>query len=331
MSKRSIIALGQAGVDFVGREPNTSLQNMRTFEKAGGGTPANTAVGLAKLGIPVLFMGKVGNDSFGHFLAESLKSNGVDISEIKFDHIAKTTIGFESTLDEPELLLYGEPGPHILLTKEEINRDCFHKDVILFLFGSMTLTHNPGRETTFYAVDEALKQGIPVSFDPNLRIALWPSKLEAKKTILIALSKANIVKLSFTEYCFLSGYEDEEKMNDFRKKYNIELLFVTSRDGCYYCNETASGFTKGFEVEVRDTTGAGDGFCAGFLYYILQLKAARLQTLRSLTEKQLIDMVTFANACGAITTMKLGVIPALPRLEEIKTFLMKQGQKLDYS
>ncbi len=325
MSKRRVIAVGQAGVDFVGCEPNTSLQNMRTFEKAGGGTPTNTAVGLAKLGISVLFMGKVGDDSFGRFLAESLKSNGVDITELIFDYTAKTTIGFESTLDNPELLLYGEPGPHILLKKEEINKKCFHRETSLFLFGSMTLTHNPGRETTFYAVDEALKQDIPVSFDPNLRLSLWPSKAEAKKIGLMAIAKANIVKLSFDEYRFLSDYEDAEKLNDFRQYHTIDLLFVTSCDGCYYCNETVSGFTNGFEVEVRDTTGAGDGFCAGFLYKILQLKAARSQALSSLTEEQLDDMARFANACGALTTMKLGVIPALPVLEEINAFLMEQG------
>ncbi|MHA1169871.1 MAG: carbohydrate kinase family protein, partial [Candidatus Hodarchaeales archaeon] len=255
MKKQSVIALGQAGADFVGREPNTSLQNMRTFEKAGGGTPANTAVGLAKLGFSVLFIGKLGDDSFGHFLAETFKLNGVDISELKFDQTAKTTIGFESTLDNPELLLYGEPGPHVLLKKEEINQNCFHKDTSLFLFGSMTLTHNPGRETTFYAVDEALKRDIPVAFDPNIRIALWPSKEEAKKTVLGALSKANIVKLSFEEYHFLSDYEDEKKLNDFRQEYTIDLLFVTSRDGCYYCNEKSLGFVRGFDVEVKDTTG----------------------------------------------------------------------------
>jgi sugar/nucleoside kinase (ribokinase family) len=327
MSKRNVIALGQAGVDFVGREPNTSLQDMHTFEKAGGGTPANTAVGLAKLGIPVLFIGKVGNDSFGHFLAETLKFNGVDVSELIFDKTVKTTIGFESTLKNPELLIYGDPGPHILLKKEEINLSCFQNDTYLFLFGSMTLTHNPGREATFYAVDEALKKDIPVSFDPNLRISIWPSDREAKKTIRRALSKANIVKLSFDEYCFLSNYDDAEKMNDFRQTYNIDLLFVTSRKGCYYCSKKASSFVKGFEVEARDTTGAGDGFCTGFLYKILQLKAAQSQSLSNLSNEQLTSIATFGNASGALTTTKLGVIPALPTLEEINSFFMKQSKK----
>jgi sugar/nucleoside kinase (ribokinase family) len=326
MGRQSVVALGQAGVDFVGREPNTSLQNMRTFEKAGGGTPANTAVGLAKLGIPVLFIGKVGDDSFGHFLAESLESNGVDVSGVTFDQTAKTTIGFESTLENPELLLYGEPGPHILLKKDEINRNCFHIDTSLFLFGSMTLTHDPGRETTFYVAGEALDKGIPVSFDPNLRLALWQSEAEAKKIVLRALSMANIVKLSFDEYCFLSDHEDEKGMEDFRLRHDLDLLFVTSRNGCYYCNKRASGFSEGFEVEVRDTTGAGDGFCTGLLYKVLQLEAAHSPSLGGLSDEQLVDVARFANASGALTTTKLGVIPALPTLEEINELFITKSQ-----
>jgi fructokinase len=326
MNEWRVIALGQAGVDFVGREPDTSLKDMRTFEKAGGGTPANTAVGLAKLGIPVMFIGKVGDDSFGHFLAYSLKSNGVDVSEFQFDKTAKTTIGFESTLDEPELLIYGDPGPHILLQKNEINQSCFQQKSSLFLYGSMTLTHNPGREATLFAADLAIKNNIPISFDPNLRLSIWPSTKEAQKTVKNALQKANIVKLSFEEFKFLSGYNETEKINDFRQAYSIDLIFVTVRNGCYYCNRSSQGFVKGVEIDVIDTTGAGDGFCAGFLYKILTLKVTGSRSLGDLSDEQLAEIGRFANAAGALTTMKRGVIPALPTFDEINSFL-KEHQR----
>lgn len=327
MDVSKVIALGQAGVDFVGREQSTSLKDMHTFQKAGGGTPANTAVGLTKLGIPVMFIGKVGDDSFGHFLADTLKNNGVDVSEFKFDKTAKTTIGFESTLEEPELLLYGDPGPHILLKKSEINQIYFQKGSQLFLFGSMTLTHNPGRKTTLFAADLAIKNNIPISFDPNIRLAIWPSIKEAKNTVKKALRKANIVKLSYDEFQFLSVYKEMEKINDFRQEYQIDLLFVTKKNGCFFCNKDNHGFVKGQGVKVLDTTGAGDGFCAGFLYKILKLNAADSQSLGNLSKEQLVEIAEFANAAGAMTTMKLGVIPALPALDDIISFLKKYQKK----
>jgi len=321
MDEPKVIALGQAGVDFVGREKNTALKDMITFEKAGGGTPANTAVGLAKLGVPVLFIGKVGDDSFGHFLADSLQKNGVDVSGMKYDKEVPTTIGFESTLQEPELLIYGAPGPHIRLTQNEIEESRFQKGIPLFLFGSMTLTNNPGRNTTFYAADLARKQGIPISFDPNLRLALWPDEKEAKNTVREALSKANIVKLSYDEYKLLAGNRDTEKIIDFREEYSIDLLFVTRKNGCFYSSQSCSGFVGGREVDAVDTTGAGDGFCAGFLYKLLSCKATDSLSLGNLDDRQLREIAVFANASGALTTLKRGVIPALPTLREIETVI----------
>jgi len=327
MKVRKVIAFGQAGVDFVGREQNTSLKDMLSFQKAAGGTPANVAVGLAKLGIPVMFVGKVGDDSFGHFLADTLQANGVDISELRFDKTAKTTIGFESTLEEPELLIYGDPGPHILIRKDEISPNYFEKDSI-FHFGSMTLTHNPGRETTFFAVDLAIEKSLFISFDPNLRLSIWPNVEEAKETVKQALKKANLVKLSFDEFKILSDFEKIEKIEEFRSEYDIDLLVVTSgAEGSFYCNKHHHGFVKGKKVKVLDTTGAGDGFFAGLLYKIIQLNAADSTSLNNLTEEQFTEITEFANAAGAITTMKLGVIPALPTLREIDAFLTEHRGK----
>lgn len=320
-----VIAFGQAGVDFVGREQNTSLKEMLTFEKAAGGTPANVAVGLAKLRISVMFFGKVGDDSFGHFLADTLQANGVDVSELRFERTAKTTIGFESTLEEPELLIYGAPGPHILIRKDEVSERCFQENSI-FHFGSMTLTHNPGREATFFAADLAIKKGLFISFDPNLRLSIWSNVMEAKETVKRALEKAHLVKLSFDEFKVLSGFEETERINDFRSEYDIDLLFITlGAKGSFYCNRYHHGFAKCKKVEVLDTTGAGDGFCAGLLYKVIQLNAADSISLSNLTEEQLIEITEFANAAGALTTMRLGVIPALPTIEKINTFM--QGHR----
>jgi len=338
-----VIAFGQGGFDPAGREtdmPHAAgtppvydsllvsdpLKGTITFRWAVGGTPANTACGLAKLGVKVMFVGKMADDIFGHFFADTLRTQGVDVSELRFDQTKKTEVGFDSSdLEKKGTLFSRPPAAYHLITKEEISAHYFQKKSI-FLFGAVTLSRNPAREATLFAAEIARKRDLTIAFDPNLRLGMWSDVEEAKELLKISLGKADIVKLSLNEFKIVSDSKDIKEANQLRVEYGIKFLVVTlGAKGAYFCNECNQGFVEGYQVEVLDTTGAGDGFFAGLLYKIIQLKAVDPDSLSSLSREQLVEITEFANAAGALTTGKLGVAPALPTAEEIGALQKKEN------
>jgi len=341
MSITKVVAFGQGGFDPAGRESGTPqrintpsvleyspLKGTISFRWAAGGTPANTACGLAKLGIPIMFVGKMADDIFGHFFADTLQANGVDVSELKLDKTTKTSVRIDSTaLEQPAILFSRPPAAYDLMRKDEISARYFQENSI-FLFGAVTLARSPSREATFFAADLAIKKGLLIAFDPNLRPGMWASIEEAKEMIKRSLKKANLVKLSFNEFKIVSGFEQIERASQLLLEYDIDLLIVTlGGKGAFYCNRLNQGFVEGKRVKVLDTTGAGDGFFAGIVYKIIQLNAADSISLSNLTEEELVEITEFANAAGALTTMKLGVMSALPTLEEINACLTEHRGK----
>lgn len=341
MNISKVITFGQGGFDPAGRETdiphpvNTppvydSLLNCDpltgtiSFRWAVGGTPANTACGLGRLGISVMFVGKMADDVFGRFFADTLKANRVDTSELRFDETTRTGVSFDSgALEKTGLLFSKPPAAYHLIRKDEISPHYFQKNAI-FLFGAVTLSRDPAREATFFAADLAIEKGLLVAFDPNLRPGMWPSIEEAREMIKRSLKKANLVKLSLNEFRIISGSEEIEKINQLRLEYDIDLLIITlGAKGAFYCNRCNQGLVKSKRVKVLDITGAGDGFFAALLYKIIQLNSADSISLSNLTKEQLVKITEFANAAGGLTTTKLGVVPALPTIEEINAFLKK--------
>jgi sugar/nucleoside kinase (ribokinase family) len=171
------------------------------------------------------------------------------------------------------------------------------------------------------AVDQARAGGALVSFDPNLRPALWASLEEAREWMLRGAQSADVLKVSEEELAFLLGGDDlplEAAARKFHGKTGAQLLFVTlGANGCLWVNAQGWGTVPAPRVNPVDTTGAGDAFVAGLLYGLIRSG----QPLATLEPGKLAAMVRFANAAGALTTEKRGAIPALPQLEAILALL----------
>ena len=118
----SIITFGEMLIDFVPTTNGVSLSNATTFIKAAGGAPANVAVGLARLGLSCGFMGQVGNDAFGHFLAHTLQENNVDTTELKFSPRARTALAFVSLKadGERDFMFYRHPSADMLYSPDQV-------------------------------------------------------------------------------------------------------------------------------------------------------------------------------------------------------------------
>ena len=311
------ICLGELLIDFVPTVTGVNLIEAPAFIKAAGGAPGNVAVGLARLGVRSAFMGKVGDDPFGHFLANALAEVGVDVSPLRFSAEARTALAFVSLRadGEREFMFYRHPSADMLFTPREVDVDAIQRAKLLH-FGSISLIGEPSRSATLYAVDAARAAGCLVSYDPNLRLPLWPDAEAARTGMLLGLQKAHVVKLSDDESEFLTGMSQLEDAGKALWHDELKLMVVTrGRAGCVYLTRDFSGAVESFTVDAVDATGAGDGFVAGLLQGLLADPA----TFQD--EARLRELCRFANAVGALATTARGAIPALPDREQVQRFL----------
>src|SRR2546421_9773739 len=176
MSTMDVVTCGELLIDFVATEVGVTLAQASQFQKAPGGAPANVAVGIARLGHRVGFMGQVGDDEFGHFLADTLSRNAVDIGGLRFSTQARTALAFVSLLahGERDFMFYRHPSADMLWRCEDVD-PAYLASARIFHYGSISLIHEASRNATFTALDYAKHNGAVISYDPNLRLPLWSS------------------------------------------------------------------------------------------------------------------------------------------------------------
>ncbi|PHT56795.1 putative fructokinase-6, chloroplastic [Capsicum baccatum] len=316
-----VVCFGEMLIDFVPTTSGLSLAEAPAFKKAPGGAPANVAVGISRLGGSSAFIGKVGEDEFGYMLADILKENNVNSDGMRFDPGARTALAFVTLRKdgEREFMFYRNPSADMLLQEDELDLELIRKAKV-FHYGSISLITEPCKSAHIAAARAAKDAGVILSYDPNLRLPLWPSAESAREGILSIWDTADIIKISEEEISFLTQGEDPYDDNVVRKLYhpNLKLLLVTEGpEGCRYYSKDFSGRVKGIKVDAVDTTGAGDAFVAG----ILSQLASDVSLLQD--ESKLRDALSFANACGALTVMERGAIPALPTREVVLNTLVK--------
>ena len=318
-----VICLGEALIDFVPTVTPTTLIDAPAFQKAPGGAPANVAVGLARLGTPSAFMGKVGDDAFGRFLARTLADAGVDIAPLRFTDEARTALAFVSLRadGDREFMFYRHPSADMLFAPEEVDLVALRAAKVLH-YGSISLISEPSRSATLHAIGAAREAGLILSCDPNLRVALWPDAAAARAGLRLAMQEAQIVKLSEDEVAFLTGSDDlatAARAGLWGER--TELMVITRGPrGCVYLTPDRQGEVAGCPVEAIDTTGAGDGFVAGLLHGLV--RGDPTAALRS--DAGLRSLCRFACAVGALATTERGAIPALPTRDRVERLLQQQ-------
>ena len=310
--KYDVIALGELLIDFTMNGHSDQGNNM--FEACPGGAPCNVLALLNKMGKKTAFVGKVGEDQFGRLLKETITEAGIDASNLKMDSEVNTTLAFVHTFPDGdrEFSFYRNPGADMMLAEDEVD-PAFIGQTRIFHFGTLSMTHEGVKAATKKAVQAAKAAGCLVSFDPNFRPPLWNSLDLAKEQMEYGFGVCDILKISDNEIQFVSGKEDyDEGIAYLQEKYQIPLILLTmGKDGsrAYYKGMRVE--RPGFSVKTIETTGAGDTFCGSSLNYILE------HDFDSLTEDELGEMLTFANAAAAIVTTKKCAIRAMPAKEEV--------------
>lgn len=311
-----VVALGELLIDFTNN--GVSGQGNGMYEANPGGAPCNVLSCLQKLGHSTAFIGKVGKDSFGTLLKDVIQEQGICTDGLIFDKMVPTTLAFVHTDPDGDrdFSFYRNPGADMMLRKEEVDERLIQSAKI-FHFGSLSMTSVQAEEATRYAIETAKRNGALVSFDPNLRPALWSDLKMAKEKIQYGFSQCDILKISDNEVEFITGEQDIEKgVLKIIEQYHIPLICATlGRDGskAFHLGNIITG-NPFYSDRTIETTGAGDTFCGCMLHFILQYG------MDGLSPEILKEMLSYANAAACLITTRKGALRVMPSISEIDNF-----------
>ena len=308
-----VVALGELLIDFAAK--STDKKGYPTMVANSGGAPGNFLAALNAYGRKTAFLGKVGNDAFGHLLLGTLEEAGIETKGIVVDGSVFTTLAFV-TFDENgdrSFSFARKPGADTQLTWEEIDKSLID-DARVFHFGTLSLTDEPVRTATQKAVAYAREKGKLITCDPNLRKPLWPSEDAVREQMLWSLRQADVVKISDNEVEFLWNCTPEEGADKLLKEFGVSLAMVTlGPDGCLLKTKNASFLASCPKVHPIDTTGAGDIFGGSALSRLLELE----KSIDALTEEDLAYIGSFAAAAASLSTEVSGGIPSIPEKDAV--------------
>ena len=313
-----VVALGELLVDFT--DNGLSEQGNTLFEANPGGAPCNVLAMLKKLDRSCAFIGKVGDDLFGRRLRAVAEAAGICMDYLAVDRETRTTLAFVEKLanGDRDFSFYRNPGADMMLTEEDLPLKVL-ADCRVFHFGTLSMTHEGVRQATRKAIDCAKAGGALISFDPNLRPPLWNDLEEARTQISYGLAHCDVLKIADNELEFMTGEKDFDKGAAILREWypNIRLLNVTAGpEGSYSYYKDLRVFRPALKLGgTIETTGAGDTFCACMLNFVLE------HGLVELTEKDLGDMLSFANAAAYLVTTRKGVIRSMPEREQVEVLL----------
>lgn len=295
---KKVYSIGELLIDFL---PN---HDKNSFVAHFGGAPANVAVVVKKLGGVASFIGSLGNDYFGNYLFDAMENFDVEVKYL--NRIEKNTMLAFVTLDkngDRSFSFYRDNTADLFLSTEKIADIDFNDDILHFC--SVSLINKNNIKAHKIAISKIKhKKGI-ISFDPNLRFNLWPDMESLKKTVIDFLMIADIIKVSEEELMILSCCDKESEAITYFLKFPIKILLVTrGAHGASAYTHTHAFHSKGFKVNVIDTTGAGDAFIGAILYQ-LQKEQASYDSLDNLDWHGLLE---FACKVAAETTKKHGAV-----------------------
>ncbi|MEA4894303.1 MAG: carbohydrate kinase [Oscillospiraceae bacterium] len=317
MSGFDITALGELLIDYT--QVGVSPSSMELYEQNPGGAPANVLACAAKLGHKTAFLGKIGADAQGEFLRNTLHSVGINTDGLITDDSVFTTLAFVSLSNNGErrFSFARKPGADTHLSRDELELSVIRTSRI-FHFGSLSLTDEPARGATRFAISEAGKAGCIISYDPNYRPLLWKSEAQAKEMARSVLPYVDMIKLSEEETELITGFTEPDRAAKYLVDSGIDIAAVTlGEKGVLIASNDGCDTVPGFEVSTVDTTGAGDAFWGAFLFSVGKLRKKPCE----IDFSEILRISRFSNAAAALCVTKRGAIPSMPLLREVEELL----------
>lgn len=325
-ASRSVLCFGEALIDF--HAEGTDRHGFpRSYIPYAGGAPANVAVAVARLGGQARFAGMLGRDHFGDFLLDCLQRAGVGTDDVARTDEANTALAFVA-LDphgERSFSFYRPPSADLLFRPDHFREQTFEHTAIMHVC-SNSLTDPALAATTGEGMRRAQQAGALVSFDLNLRPALWPRDSEPREQAWAAMQLADLVKLSAEELRWLA-VDGEQAVLERLWQGRTRLVLVTDGAGpLRWFHPDAEGELPCYRVRAVDSTAAGDAFVGGLLLQLSRLDRAPPSDRHPLDRlvgelPRLHAMLRYAAACGALTVTRQGSFAALPDDPEVLAFM----------
>lgn len=319
MANKRLIAIGEALIDFIPDKNGCEFYEVTGFSPKLGGAPANVCGAFARLGGTARLITQLGIDPFGDKIMRELTEYDIDTSCVLQTDKANTALAFVSLAEDGNrtFSFYRKPSADMLLSPKQIKGEWF-EDVFALHFCSVSLGDFPMKQAHYAAIEAARKNGGMVSFDPNLRFQLWDDPDKLKKTVLEFIPFSDILKISDEELEFITGESDFKKGIPKLFTGNVKMIVYTcGGNGAYAFTKNNVSASAAHKVNIKDTTGAGDGFIGAFLWKLREF-GITAQTLSEISEREQRECLDFANAFCAESVQKYGAIPSYPTLETIR-------------
>jgi len=294
------------------------LRHVTYFEKHAAGAEANFAIGMTRMGFKAGIITRVGDDEFGRYIINVLRSEGVDISRVKTDPKAPNGVYFIQR-DYPipgksNVLYYRKGSAASKMSVTDVDPDYIKQAKLLHLTGITPALSASCKKACLRALDIASEAKVAVSFDTNIRLALW-NKQKAKKTLIPMLKKANIVLIKPQDAEILIGKRETDEIAEEILSMGTETVVVKlSEEGATAFRSGKSVKTPAFKVPIVDVIGAGDAFAAGFISSLM--RGCDLE-----------EALEVGNAAGALVVTVRGDFENMPSLDDVKKFLAAQRKE----
>ncbi|MBS8265706.1 sugar kinase [Mesobacillus boroniphilus] len=308
-----VMTVGDAMITF-----NPSVQGplrfVESFNRKVGGAELNFAIGCARLGLGSKWISRLGKDEFGRVIYNFTRGEGVDVSEVKLVEGYPTSLNFKEINGDGsgKTFYYRYHSPITTMTPEKVKDEWFEEVDLLHLTGVFMAIDPNNLKVVKKMIEIAKDKGIPVSFDPNIRLKLWTIE-EARNAYNEIFPYVDILLTGLDEIRLIIGKDSAEDLGKFADQYGIQdLVIKDGANGSRLYREGNWVEAPGFSVNPIDTVGAGDGFDAGYVY----------GWLNGFTPAQLLR---FANGVGALVTTVSGDNEGLPYLEEVSAFINNES------
>ena len=313
-----LLSIGEALVDMIPGQVNVGIPEVETFQPIVGGAPANVCGAFVKLGGQAEMITQLGDDPFGNKVVEEFDRFGIGKKYVKRTDKANTALAFVALKEDGnrEFSFYRRPSADMLMEAEDVKEEWF-KDEYALHFCSVSIGNFPMKEAHKVAIEYATKNGLLISFDPNLRKPLWDSMDDLYNAVHEFIPLAHVLKISDEELEFLTGKTEMEDALEQLFVGNVKMIIYTKgAEGaeCYTRNAKAAAACE--KVKAIDTTGAGDAFIGSFLYQLFQ-DGVKADTLENVTADKMEAYLAFSNKFCGYSVQRKGAISSYPTINDL--------------
>jgi len=312
-----VVILGRIGYDLYAEDHNAPLKEVRRFSRYVGGSSANMAVGLSRLGLRVGMISCVGTDPLSDYVVEYLEHEGVATRFVqrKAGYVCSLSLTEVSPPNHfPQVFYRDRPAD----TQVELGgpEQEFIESARMFVTNGTSLCASPSRESTYRALESAHRAGLQVAFDVDFRASSWSGPKEAGLFARLALPFIHTLIANPEEICMVADEPDAGRAVTWLRNQGVPLVVAKmGSDGTRATSPAESVFLPSFPVQVVSTIGAGDGFASGFLYAIFRGLALN-------------EALRYGNAAAAIVVSRLMCSEAMPTLAEVEALIAQQQNRI---